>query len=86
MAIFILAKCSCSSRQARDALPGWGEGGSWAVWWVIQGRLGQPEAQANISHLPNSVEKGGCNSLDHWLQLLSVADVRAGHSARIHSL
>ena len=26
VAIFIPAKCSCSCRQARDALPGWGEG------------------------------------------------------------
>lgn len=27
MAIFIPAKCSCSCRQVRDALPGWGEEG-----------------------------------------------------------
>lgn len=46
----------------------------------------QPQPQADLSHPPHSAEKGEHNSLDRWLQLLSLADMRARHSARIHNL
>lgn len=34
-------------------------GGSWAGWWVLWGRMGQPPGQADTAHPPCSVESGG---------------------------
>lgn len=48
--------------------------------------MGQPQGQADTAHPPHSVENGGHTSLDPWSQLLSLADTRAGHPARIHRL
>lgn len=61
-------------------------GESWVGWWVPGGRMGQPQGQADAAHPPRSVENRGHSSLACWSQVLSLAETRAGHPARTHSL